>query len=214
FGWGDMDVLKPLSVKWRWPHVLVLVWLGATACLSWPSARRTEPSFPHHVHVVANQLACTFCHGAVMSGERPGMPPPELCAPCHDLFDADKPPERRVGAFFDASSRYRTVAVSGLTADVTFSHGQHVTGAKLACVACHADLANQQDVPLEPLANMAACMDCHQQSGMSNACEQCHQEINVGWQPPSHLRNWLRGHGEVRSEEHTSELQSRENLVC
>ena len=207
-----MDVLKPASAKWRLPHVLVLAWLLATACLSMPSSRRTEPSFPHRVHVIDNQLACTVCHGSVLSSEQPGMPPPELCAPCHDQFDGDKPMGRRVSAFFDEQSRYRTVAVSGLTSDVTFSHRQHVTGAKLDCVACHGDVASQEDVPLAPLARMAACVDCHQQAGLSNACEQCHVEINAGWPPPSHLRNWMRGHGEVSRRD--SEISADNCALC
>lgn len=193
-----MEVLKPRRPLRRWAWIAALAaWLLVSACLSLPTTRRSEPSFPHRVHTIDNQLACTFCHGAARTAERPGMPPPELCAPCHDRFDADKPAERRVGAFFDANSRYREVAASGLTGDVMFSHQRHVTTNGLACESCHGDVAHQDDVPLAPLASKPMCMDCHAQYGKANACAECHRTIDDRWRPPSHAQAWVRGHGDV-----------------
>lgn len=209
-----MDVLKPQPRKQRqrWPWIAMLSWLAVTACLSMPrSTTRTEPSFPHRVHVVDNQLACTFCHGSVATSERPGMPPPELCAPCHSQFDQDKPIERRVGAFFDERSRYRTVAESGLTEDVMFSHSRHVNDAKLDCNACHQDIDQQTAVPLAAIASKPICMNCHAEHGMANSCEQCHRTINRTWQPPNHIPGsaWQRSHGDLlRAHEHDEELAS------
>lgn len=188
-----MDVLKRGR---RWPAWLLLAaWLGVAACLSVP-ARRTEPSFPHRVHVVDNGLACTFCHGGALASDEPGLPPPELCATCHDRFDGDKPPERRVAAFFDERSRYRTVAVSGLTADVGFSHRAHVGGAGLTCEQCHVDTGTQDEVPLQPLATKDGCMNCHASHGLGNACSDCHRTIDRTWRPPSHAPGWDRLHGD------------------
>ena len=182
--------------SWPW-WLAAATWALVSACLSLPLARRSEPSFPHRVHVVDNGLGCTFCHAAVLAGERPGMPPPELCAPCHDRFDGAKPPERRVGAFYDENSRYRTVADASLPADVTFSHRRHVHEARLDCAECHGDVADQDEVPLAPLVSKRACMDCHAGYGMQNACTECHRTVNEDWLPPSHRHGWVRGHGEV-----------------
>jgi hypothetical protein len=192
-----MDLLtRRAAPARRWATWLALgVWLVVAACLSMP-ARRAEPSFPHRVHVVDNQLACTFCHGGVRADDEPGMPPPELCATCHDRIDPEKPPERRVRAFYDEASRYRTVATSGLTGDVAFSHRVHVTGAKLECDACHGDVAAQDAVPLEPLAVKADCMDCHAKHGRANECADCHREIGRQWVPPTHDAGWIRVHGD------------------
>lgn len=190
-----MDVLKPTSVRRRAPWLLAVVaWLSVTACLSLP-ARRSEPSFPHRVHVVDNQLECTFCHGSVRSADAPGMPPPELCAPCHDRFDAQKPPERRVGAFFSAESRYQRVAVSARTDEVRFSHRAHANGRGLTCTSCHADIAQQDDVPLQPMARKADCMGCHAEHGQSNACSTCHTTIDPSFRPASHSGQWVKRHG-------------------
>lgn len=195
-----MDVLMPTRRRrlgtFAW-WLAVAGWLSVSACLSWPGTGRSEPSFPHRVHVVDNQLACTFCHAGAKAGSRPGMPPPELCAPCHDKFDGDKPADRRVGAFFDENSRYRTVADTSIPADVTFSHRSHTTDARLDCKECHADVARQDAVPTTPLVQKPVCMDCHARYGRSNACSECHARIDERWQPPSHAHSWLRGHGEV-----------------
>lgn len=194
-----MDVLTPAPTATGWRRAaaatLLAGWVLVAACLSWPTARRAEPSFPHRVHVVDNDLACSFCHGHAKSADDPGMPPPELCAQCHDRFDGDKPPARRVRAFYDEQSRYRRVADAGLPGDVRFSHRAHVTGARLDCVACHADVGEQDEVPLQPLASKPQCMDCHAQSGKSNACAECHASIDATWRPPSHGGQWPRVHG-------------------
>ncbi|MCA8953525.1 MAG: hypothetical protein KDE27_28695 [Planctomycetes bacterium] len=187
--------------RWRrrWPRyslaVALSAWAAATACLSVQTSERPEPSFPHRVHVVDNDLECTFCHGGVYAADAPGLPPPELCAPCHDKIDPDKPADRRVTAFFDAGSRYVRVADSGRPADVRFSHRGHVADQRLDCVRCHAGIADQTAVPLAPLVQKATCMDCHAENGRSNACGECHDAIDERWQPPSHARDWLRGHG-------------------
>ncbi len=176
-----------------WLAVLSL-WLVVAACWSFPS-RRSEPSFPHRVHVVDNQLACSFCHGGVLTSDHASLPPPELCGPCHERFDGDKPPERRLRAFFDAESRYRRVAPAGPGGEVRFSHRQHATAAGLQCTSCHADIAEQDAVPLQPIGQKTLCMDCHREHGQSLACATCHTTIDATWRPKSHSGQWQKRHG-------------------
>jgi hypothetical protein len=190
-----MDVLTVLRRRWWW--VALAAWLAAAACLNLQPARRAEPSFPHRVHVQQEGLECSFCHGQARAAERPGMPPPELCAPCHDRIDADKPPERRAAAFFGEAGRYRTVADAALPADVRFSHRAHVTEAGLACERCHHDVARQDEVPLAPLVQKTACMQCHADHGRANECSECHAVIDRTWRPPSHDGAFELSHGEL-----------------
>lgn len=198
-----MDVLNPHLPNARarsrslarWSVGLAMVsWLLVAACLSLPP-RRTEPSFPHRVHVVDNELECAFCHSGVLLVDRPSLPPPELCGPCHERFDGDKPPERRLRAFFDADSRYRRVAVSGRSDEVRFSHQRHAATPGLRCTTCHPDIATEDAVPLAPLASKPVCMDCHREHGQSVACTTCHTTIDASWRPPSHDGAWQRRHG-------------------
>lgn len=191
-----MEALSRRPIRRRAWLAAAFAWAFAAACLSLQTPRRSEPSFPHKVHVVDNKLACTFCHTGVTTRDVPGTPPPELCATCHDKFDADKPPERRVAAFFDGSSRYKKVAESGVPGDVTFSHRHHVAEAKLDCTSCHGEVGEQTEVPLGPMVKKSDCMDCHARYGKANACSECHAQTNETTVPPSHAQDWLHGHGE------------------
>jgi hypothetical protein len=189
-------VTTPKHPRWLWV-IGFAAWLSVSACLSLRGLQRDEPSFPHRVHVVDNQLACTFCHVGANTSDRPGMPPPELCAPCHDQFDAEKPPDRRVAAFYDENSRYRTVADTSSPADVAFSHRKHVHDAKLDCTQCHGNVSAQDEVPVEPLVQKPQCMACHAERGMANRCSECHRDIDERWIPNSHRRDWVAAHGDI-----------------
>ncbi len=192
-----MDVLKPKPRLCRlipWLAGLA-VWLTAAACLNLtgPGAG-TVPRFPHDVHVVDKQLGCTFCHPRVRADERPGFPPPELCAPCHDDIDRDKPADRRVAAFYGPDSRFLRELAAPLSPEIRFSHRQHVTGARLECSECHGRL----DAPRAATdrgQRKTDCMSCHQRSGAPNECATCHTTIDRHLPPPSHDGGWAHLHG-------------------
>ncbi len=165
------------------------------ACLGLGTKQRVEPSFPHRVHLEDKQLDCAFCHGTARSSDEPGMPPPELCATCHDRIDPDKPAERRIAAFYGDGGRYRSVADDTRSADVKFSHRRHVTEAALDCNACHGDVSQQDAVPLEPLVVKRDCMECHERYGKRNECRECHEAVDRDHHPITHDASWLRDHG-------------------
>ncbi|MBK8099017.1 MAG: cytochrome c3 family protein [Planctomycetes bacterium] len=192
-----MDVLTTRRrTAWWQPLLVLLAYVIVASCLAVRPTRRSEPSFPHRVHVVDQKLECAFCHARARADDQPGMPPPELCAPCHERFDPQKPPERRLSAFFDGG-RYRRLADARLPGDVAFSHRRHVTEAGLVCTGCHTDILEQDDVPLLPLVTKDGCMDCHRQHGSGNECRVCHATIDRSWRPHSHDRDWTHAHGNV-----------------
>src|SRR5690606_26153421 len=94
-----------------------------------------------------------------------------------------------------------------------------------ACRSCHFDLRFDR-----PDLTPDACASCHldvHQGQLGADCQQCHTtqdfhlvkglEIHAGTAFPltgSHLQVACEACHAERSEEHTSELQSRENLVC
>lgn len=190
-----MDVLiRTWRCRLLWLGFLLAACAGVAACLV--PGGRPEPSFPHRVHVVDNGLACALCHLGVRTSDDAALPPPEMCAQCHDRFDATKAAERRLAAFFDPAGRYRRVAVSARAPDVVFSHRAHAAAPGLECTACHADVAEQAEVPLQPLATKTQCMECHAQHGRGNECRECHRAIDRSWAPPTHDPHWDRRHGE------------------
>lgn len=176
---------------------VALAGLSVAACLGLAEPRRSEPSFPHAVHLQDKQLDCAFCHGTARSSDEPGMPPPELCTTCHERFDPEKPPERRLAAFYGERGRYRKVADATLPEDIRFSHRRHVTDARLDCIDCHGDVAAQTEVPLGPLVVKDDCMSCHERVGKRNECRECHVGIDRSTRPPTHDAGFGRAHGEV-----------------
>jgi len=93
------------------------------------------PHFSHEIHGEDKGLRCIQCHAGASTADRAGLPGPQLCAPCHDKFDADKPPERRLAAFFDENGRYVSPPATTLTPEIKFSHGNHASHAEMYAAA-------------------------------------------------------------------------------
>ncbi|HLU39326.1 MAG TPA: cytochrome c3 family protein [Planctomycetota bacterium] len=176
--------------------LLALPVLVAGACLFAPNGGEVAVAFSHAVHVGEKNLTCTFCHPGVHTRADAGLAPVEVCAPCHDRLDRDRPPELRLLAAHYEEYRYRRTPVATLADDVRFSHRVHVQDAGLDCAACHGDVAHSAGIP-QPAVRKADCMGCHAERGASNECATCHEAIDRAWPPPTHDRAWLRRHGEV-----------------
>lgn len=195
--------------RWSWGCAVALLAALAVAmasCFAAGPAAPAVPTFPHDVHVRDRQLACTFCHVTVLTADMPSMPPPELCAPCHDAIDAEKPADRRIEAFYEPGGRYRRAAPGGLTEEIVFAHRAHAGLAQLPCDRCHGEIAASAHMPTEPVAWKRACMDCHAAYGRDNSdCAGCHRQIDRDWRPPSHDGSWTGHHGwVVRSQDRAS----------
>lgn len=181
-------------------RAVLLSCLAVSACLLAPPAE-VAVAFDHALHVGGEQnLKCTFCHPSTSTKDRAGMPAPEICAPCHDKIDQDKPAERRLRSFFDEASHYRRTPVAELGGDLRFSHQAHVRGGQLDCAECHGDIAHSQGIP-RPELSKRDCMSCHTERGASNECATCHGQLDKSWQPATHDAAWIAQHGvTVRSQ--------------
>jgi hypothetical protein len=178
-----------------------LLGIALASCLG---VRNGTPTFPHSVHVDGMKLQCTFCHATVRTADMPTMPPPEICAPCHDELDRGVPPERRIAAFYEPGGRYRRAAPKALAADVVYSHRDHVGTAKLDCAECHAQVIAADHIVLDDVNRKPDCMQCHADRGFdNNDCSRCHRQIDRSWRPHSHAQSWADNHGEIvrRSEQ-------------
>lgn len=177
---------------------LGLLLLLVSACLLvdrwWP----TEPLFSHALHVEGEGLDCTMCHTTADSGPPAGMPSLESCLLCHDSIDAEQAdPTKRVTAFFDGDGAYRATRRAAIPAEVKFSHGLHAEAAGLDCSACHGAIGESDHIPEESAVTKAECMSCHAERGLSNRCDECHQDIRATTPPASHGGLWPIQHGAV-----------------
>lgn len=171
-----------------------LGYLSAVACLSTSRSLRA-PLFPHAIHVGEHGIACITCHPDTATERNAGMPPPELCAPCHDAIDPGKPAARTIAGLFDASGEWIGPKALPLSDEILFSHADHACS--LECDACHDDPDAPRDES-RPLQAKAECMGCHQERARPDAsCATCHRDVDENWLPPSHQHNWPHRHGGV-----------------
>ncbi len=168
--------------------------LAGCALLGGDGAVKREWAFSHRTHMSLD-IQCTDCHAAAESGDEPGMPRLSTCRLCHAKLDADKPPERKVDAFFD-EAQFRAVDKGALTDEIIFSHARHVMKGE-ACATCHSEIAQNEDALLLPHADMDKCTRCHTQLGVVDACSTCHTTVRAEIAPPSHAQNWQMRHGGV-----------------
>jgi len=230
-----MDLLdNPSGTK---PRRRIGAWIAACAGLiaivlaSCLGARPPRAAtFPHDVHVTEKGLACTMCHLTAKTADLPSMPPPELCAPCHDPKNGD--PRVRANAAPDATfvqwrdrwfaqgGVFRRSSTGQLPSDVVFRHGDHTGKAQLPCTQCHVDMPSEREVPVSMPDWKRACMECHEQRGMDNRdCSKCHQRITKDTPPQSHFHAWDTRHGEIvrngdDSSQHRCELCHDEKSSC
>ena len=193
-----MGLLSIKNSKAGWIPVLLGSWLVAAVFVTCRSSVPMEdagPHFSHALHVGEKNLECSLCHNAANISEAPGMPGIRLCKPCHDEFDTEKPVELRVESFFDEEGKYKAQHVARQSDEIIFSHGRHVGEYDMSCEDCHGSTGTSEVIPMESRVTMDACIACHRENGRRGDCQDCHREIKRDWAPPSHAKDWMRGHG-------------------
>ncbi len=174
--------------------LFLCLWAGA--CFLASGGPEPGPHFSHADHGEDKGLKCVTCHTSAYTGDKASQPGPQICETCHEKVDKDKPPERRLAAFFDENGRYKTTRVDHLPTEVRFSHGKHAQH-DVKCEDCHGDVGNSDLIPAESVVTKDDCLTCHSKAGSANECADCHTEINKGWLPPTHLHSWDVRHGQV-----------------
>ena len=179
------------------PAALALLAAALTGCALFEAfdGREKRFAFSHRIHVTDEGLDCASCHVGAESTDEPGMPKAAQCALCHDDLDAEKPPERQVGALF-ADKKFAAAHAGALYDELVFSHQRHVA-AEIECATCHAGIETNEDVLDLSTWRMSACTSCHAERGTPNECATCHSTIREDVPPPSHDQLWLRRHGQV-----------------
>lgn len=176
------------------PAIVVLLPLAVAGCALLLGAEETV-AFSHRIHVGDEELECSDCHRTAETADEPGMPTLRQCQLCHEEKDADKPPERRAGALFDAGG-FRATRRSALGEEIVFSHRAHVAKVE-DCGACHEGIATNDRIDMAIAVDMDECMACHTKVNAPNDCATCHARIRMDAAPHTHDGNWLRAHGKV-----------------
>ncbi|MBI3697889.1 MAG: cytochrome c3 family protein [Acidobacteria bacterium] len=106
-------------------------------------------------------------------GDLATFPKEAKCMSCHIGIKTDSPAIRKLAEFYKNQKPVPWVRVYRIPEYVFFSHKEH-RRAKVGCESCHGPVAEREVIAAEKPTSMVACMDCHERTGASNACNFCH----------------------------------------
>ena len=156
--------------------------------------------FSHKTHTEAGGMSCQDCHALAEDGKFAGIPPLELCAPCHtEPIGTSEAEARLVRDFVTPGREIPWLVYSRQPENVRFAHAPHIALAKLECEACHGDHGNtgalrpfeqnrlstySRDIEARLIVRASAsdhgmkmndCSRCHADRGVEESCLTCHK---------------------------------------
>jgi hypothetical protein len=116
--------------------------------------------FSHQHHVGGLGLDCRYCHDAVETSARAGLPATHTCMTCHSQIWTGAPMLAPVRASLahNTSLDWRRVAV--LPDYVYFRHDIHIAKG-VGCVECHGRVDRMPLTYRAKALTMQFCLDCH-----------------------------------------------------
>ncbi len=134
-------------------------------------------AFPHFTHTQKLGLNCETCHVGVRTQTFAGLPGVDICMGCHSAKITDNPEEEKIRQYASRGEEIPWIQLSKMPPHVYFSHANHVTAARLACVNCMGPMENMTSPPPEALKDlrMEFCLNCHSRLGATQDCLLCHK---------------------------------------
>ena len=154
--------------------VVVLAMVGG--CRREPVPVQQPMALSHKRHMEAN-MKCVTCHPGAEDQVLAQFPTVVDCMDCHFKARGDHPDEPKVRQYAERKQEIPWLRVDRLPGHVYFSHGVHMTAAKMRCEECHQGILEAT----KPLAlpdvhlTMEDCMRCHSERKASNQCKACHK---------------------------------------
>jgi hypothetical protein len=131
--------------------------------------------FPHNVHD-SYAIGCTeYCHEAVTTGPRAGLPSVRTCMICHNSIATDRPRIQQITAMAKRGEDFvcRRVFDYVPEAHVRFNHAPHIR-AKVECTTCHGPIPQGTVAERHVDMDMGFCVNCHTERKASIDCLTCH----------------------------------------
>jgi c(7)-type cytochrome triheme protein len=155
--------------------LVVVVWSGG-GCRRAPEPVTQPMAMSHKRHMEAN-MKCITCHPGAEDQVLAQFPTVVECMDCHHKAKGTEPDEPLVRQYAERQQEIPWIRVDRLPGHVYFSHGDHVTSAKMKCEECHLGiLAAQKPLVLPDIfMRMEDCMRCHREKQASNQCKVCHK---------------------------------------
>lgn len=161
-------------IPWTlWLLLVAIVTLGV-ALLWFPPPVHQPLTFNHRKH---KDFGCVLCHEGMETRMRAGLPDIDICQACHDAPPVEAATE--IAAWNEAVEKKQIhwKKLARVPSHAYFSHRRHVRLGKLACAACHGNIAMRATPPPHPLkpVSMENCLTCHRQKRVSTDCARCHK---------------------------------------
>jgi hypothetical protein len=154
---------------------IVLVSGLARSALS-PGAIEQPVAFNHRIHVEELGLECTECHPYYEKEAFSGLPKGDTCRFCHEEAQGESRQEMTLVGLLSEGRELEWERLYQQPPHVFYSHRRHVAVAALACQTCHGGIGSSEVPPTRvQQLTMEACMDCHQENGVTNDCTTCHR---------------------------------------
>ena len=120
--------------------------------------------FSHKHHVGELGLDCRYCHTAVETSSRAGVPATHICMSCHAHLYTHARMLAPVRASFRTGKPLHWQQVNRLPDYVYFNHAVHVRDG-IGCTTCHGDVAQMPLVRQARRMTMGFCLNCHRNPG-------------------------------------------------
>ena len=153
----------------------VAAWIAAAqTATDGPPAPVQPLPFSHRAHV-SKGLACKECHTMPEPGEQAAFPSASKCMACHMTVAKDRTAIVKLKEFYKNQVAIPWKRIYRVPEYVVFSHKTHVGKAQVGCETCHGPVQQRDVIRKEKPTSMAACIDCHKDTGASVACDYCHE---------------------------------------
>jgi len=181
------NTLARVSIFGALAFVAGSLWVMATisrsAYVTQQSIARQQPvQFSHKHHTGELGIDCRYCHTAVETQAKAGIPPTATCMNCHAQIwtEAAILEPIRASARDDVSIRW--VKVHDLPDFVFFNHAIHVQKG-IGCVSCHGRVDRMNQVWQESSLTMEWCLDCHRHPERNVRPRE--HVFDLAWTPPA-----------------------------
>ncbi|KAB2953553.1 MAG: cytochrome c3 family protein [Thermoanaerobaculia bacterium] len=140
--------------------------------------------FSHDHHVGQIGIDCRYCHTAVETSAKAGIPPTATCMNCHKQLWTNAALLEPVRASLENDVPLAWNRVHDLPDFVYFDHSIHVAKG-VACVTCHGPVNRMPLMYQYPSLQMEWCLACHRDPVRNLRPRE--EVTNVAWQPPVDL---------------------------
>ncbi len=132
--------------------------------------------FSHKLHAGEQKLNCATCHKNADPGARMGFPTVAMCLQCHAEIKADSPAIQKLAALANEKQEVGWRRVYQVPSYVRFNHRSHLA-ANSACVTCHGNVTEFEQMYKAVNINMPDCIKCHEANGARTGCSYCHPRM-------------------------------------